>query len=148
MLVNNPLSKEEEELSPKAIQDLRSTSRWVRILAVLGFVISLLSMISFFGTVPSVFDTTEHSISIIWPLLEFASMVVAIGLSFYLSYILFSYGLSTRKFTQTMDYEELGIAFRRQLIYWRWTGIYISILLGIYIFLFVAFLIMGIRQEL
>ncbi|MFK7797751.1 MAG: hypothetical protein AB8E82_09865 [Aureispira sp.] len=140
------LLEEEEELSSRAIQQLRSTSRWVRFFGVLGFVVSLLSIISLINPVSALFDSSESGVSTIWILLELAFTLVSIGLSFYISFMLFSYGSTTKKFTETTDYNQLEIAFKRQLIYWRWTGISVSILLGLYVLYFAIFLIIGMNQ--
>jgi hypothetical protein len=146
MLSNNSLSQEEEELSQKAIQHLRSTSRWVRFFGILGFIISFLSIFSFFGAVTGALDAIENGVSIIWPLLGLSIVAATIGISFYLSFTLFSYGSSTKNFTETTDYEQLGIAFKRQLIYWRWMGISVSILLGFYVVYFVFLILLSMNQ--
>lgn len=141
---HDPLLEKEEELSSRAIQNLRSTSRWVRFFGVLGFIISFLSAIAL--VIPNLFYGSDYGGVTFWFLLELAFNLASIGLSFYLSFMLFNYGLNTKKFTETTDYSQLGIALKQQLIYWRWTGISLSVLLGLYVLYFAIFLIIGMNE--
>ena len=132
---SNPLSST-ETLSPRAIQHLRTTSRWVRLFSVLGILSSIFSTIGVFGAIYSLIDSGDD-LPMIYTLLGIVVLFAIVLAGFYISYVLYDYGAKTSRFAKTEEYPHLGKAFQRQLTYWRWVGILITVVLAFYLLYFI-----------
>ncbi|MGH1339038.1 MAG: hypothetical protein ACRBFS_23175 [Aureispira sp.] len=135
MLTTDPFSQR-EELSPKAIKSLRTTSRWVRFFGVLSFISSLFSIIGISGAITTIIKESEDA-SVLYALLAIVLLLVIVAASLYISFVLFDYGATTSRFAKTTDYNHLGKAFKRQLTYWRWIGILVTVIFAFYLLSFV-----------
>lgn len=143
---------QEESLSPRALQNLRTTSRWVRFFGVLCFIYSAFSTIGLIGAIVGFFSYSEGgsgsplSPLVIVALLITVFLIALVAISFYISFVLFDYGLQTSKFVKTDDYTLLAKAFARQLTYWKWIGVMLTITLVFYLLYFIFGVTLGSRE--
>lgn len=145
MFTSDPLSQK-EALSPRAIQHLRTTSRWVRLFGVLGIISSIFSVIGIFGALSNLIDGGDD-LPIVYTLLGIVVLFVLVLASFYISYVLYDYGAKTSRFAKTEEYLHLGKAFQRQLTYWRWVGILITVILAFYLLYFIFAIALAINHS-
>ncbi len=130
--VNEP----QKALSPRIINHLDTTSKWVRFVGILGLISSALSVISIVWNLAkplSVYIQYASKEAFFWLFLGIIFYIAMTVFSFYVSYVLYDYGKQTSNFVKTKDYDNLAKSFERQLSYWRIAAVLVSLMLFVYL---------------
>ena len=127
------------ELTPKIIQDLKTTSGWLRYLGILGFIVSALAITGIFVTLFSLMGTRGSGHY--YPGQFFIGMFVMVlflGMVIYLSVLLYQYGNGIRSFIDKGKNYDLEEAFEKQKIYWTVSGVLATLVIGFYVLMFLV----------
>ena len=119
-------------LSPKTLDDIKSTTPWIKFLCVLGFIYTGFMAMGAIGLL--VVSATFH-------MPAFLSLIYAAfaALGIYVLVNLYQYANKLREFTITQDMNTLEAAFEKQKNFWRTYGIIILVLIVLVLVVLVFF---------
>jgi len=143
----NQINEKEDsglELLNDSINNLNETGKWAKFLAILGFVfIGLIIIMGFsFGIIFSIVGGGEFKPP--FPSFLFGFIYLVFGLIYFFPILyLFRFSIWTKKALNNKNTNDLNLAFRNLKAHYRYIGIMMIIILGIYALFFIILLAGG-----